>query len=72
MKKLYRSNNNKIWKGVIGGIGEYFDVDPVLLRIIFVFFALATGVIPGLLAYIIAVFIVPKRPRGAVHGQVVH
>lgn len=62
MKKLYRSKENKIWKGVLGGFGEYFNVDPVLLRIIFIFFVLATGIIPGIITYIIAIFIIPKKP----------
>lgn len=61
MKKLYRSRENKIWKGVIGGFGEYFNVDPVLLRIIFIFFLLATGIVPGLLTYIIAIMIIPTK-----------
>lgn len=69
MKKLYRSNENKIWKGVLGGFGEYFNVDPVLLRIIFIFFMLATGIVPGLLTYIIAIFIIPKRKH--THAEVV-
>lgn len=63
MKKLYRSDTNKVWKGVIGGFGEYFNIDPVLLRIIFIFFVLATGIIPGVLTYIIAVFVIPKHPN---------
>lgn len=62
MKKLYRSNTNKVWKGILGGIGEYFDVDPVLIRVVFLFFVLISGVIPGLIAYIISIFIVPKQP----------
>ncbi len=62
MKKLHRSKENKIWKGVLGGFGEYFNVDPVLLRIIFIFFVLATGIVPGIITYIIAIFIVPKKP----------
>jgi len=62
MKKLYRSDKNKKWKGILGGIGEYFDIDPVLLRVIFVFFVLITGLIPGVLAYIIAIFIIPVNP----------
>ena len=62
MKKLYRSEKNKVWKGIIGGFGEYFTIDPVLLRIIFIFFVLATGLIPGVITYIIALFIVPKKP----------
>ncbi len=61
MKKLYRSNDNKIWKGVLGGFGEYFNIDPVLLRIVFIFFVLATGIVPGLITYIIAIVIIPKK-----------
>lgn len=62
MKKLYKSRDNKIFAGVIGGIGEYFDIDPVLLRILWLIILVATGFFPGLIAYIIAIFIVPKKP----------
>lgn len=61
MKKLYRSQDNKIWKGVIGGVGEYYNIDPVLLRLVFIFFVLVTGVVPGLVVYIIAIYIVPAK-----------
>jgi len=60
MKHLYRSDNNKVLAGVLGGLGEYFDVDPVVLRLAFVFLLLATAVLPGVIAYTAAVFIVPK------------
>ncbi len=63
MKKIYRSSKNKSWKGVLGGFGEYFDVDPVLLRVIFIFFVLATGVLPGVIAYLIAAYIIPKHQQ---------
>jgi len=43
MKKLYRSSSNKIIAGVCGGLGEYFSVDPVLFRIIFVVMSLVQG-----------------------------
>ena len=46
-------------------MGEYFEVDPVLLRLGFVFLLLATAVVPGVIAYVAAVFIVPKRPADA-------
>lgn len=62
MKHLYRSTTNRILAGVIGGLGEYFEVDPVLLRLGFVFLLLATAIIPGVIAYIAAVFIVPVKP----------
>lgn len=62
MKYLYRSETNKVLAGVLGGLGEYFDVDPVVLRLAFVFLLLATAIVPGVIAYIAAVFIVPRRP----------
>ena len=61
MKRLYRSSENKVFFGIIGGLGEYFDVDPVILRLGFVFLLLVTAVLPGLVAYTAAVFIVPKK-----------
>jgi phage shock protein C len=61
MKKLYKSKTNKVWKGILGGIGEYFNIDPVLLRIAFIFFVLATGLVPGVLTYIIAIFVIPDQ-----------
>lgn len=60
-KHLYKSNTNKVFAGICGGLGEYFDIDPVLLRLIWVLVVIFTGVVPGLLAYIIAVFIVPEH-----------
>ena len=59
-KKLYRTNDNKILLGICGGIGEYFKVDPVIIRIILV--VLICIGFSGLLAYIIAAFIIPKQP----------
>jgi len=61
MKKLYRSRENKVWAGVIGGIGEFFNVDPVILRLAWVLVTIFTGVIPGLVIYIVSCFIVPKN-----------
>lgn len=58
-KRLLRSSTNKIIGGVCGGLGEYFDIDPVFVRIVTVLLALTTGF--GLLAYIIAWIIMPKR-----------
>jgi len=62
MKKLYRSDTNKVFGGIIGGLGEYFDVDPVLLRFFTVIIVVFTGIIPGLIAYFFALLIVQKRP----------
>ena len=59
-KKLYRSNRNKMLAGVCGGIAEYFNVDPTLIRIALVLFCAMGG--SGLIAYIIMAIIVPKSP----------
>ena len=61
MKKLYRSEKNKVFAGTIGGIGEYFEVDPVILRVLWLVIVVFTGFFPGLIAYIIAIFIIPKK-----------
>jgi phage shock protein C len=60
MKKLYKSRENKVIDGVCGGIAEYFDADPVLIRIIFVLFFFFGG--SAILAYIIGIVIMPVRP----------
>jgi phage shock protein C len=62
MKKLYLSETDKKVGGVCGGIGETYDIDPTLIRLIFVFVDLATGIIPLLVAYVVAWAIIPKRP----------
>jgi len=64
MKKLYRSRENRVFAGIIGGLGEYFDVDPVLLRIGYIFVVAFTAFIPGILAYLIAIFVVPEKRQG--------
>lgn len=63
MKKLYRSNENKIFAGIIGGVGEYFDVDPVVLRLLWVLIIIFTGLVPGIVAYLIAMLVVPEKPK---------
>ena len=61
MRKLYRSESDRKIVGIIGGIGEYYDVDTTLLRLGWLLFVICTGVIPGLVVYLIAAFIVPKH-----------
>ena len=56
--KLYKSNQNKMIAGVCGGLGEFFDVDPTLIRLLWVIFALAAG--SGLLVYIASAIIIPE------------
>jgi phage shock protein C len=59
-KKLYRSNTNRVIAGVCGGIGEYFGLDPTLVRIITILLVLLPGI--NIIAYIIAWIIIPLRP----------
>jgi phage shock protein C len=60
MKKLYRSTENKKIAGIFGGLGEIFNIDPTLLRLIFVFIGLATVVIPLVVAYLVGWIIIPQ------------
>lgn len=60
MKKLYRSRKNKILGGVAGGFAEYFDIDPVIMRLFF-FGLIFSGAF--LLAYIAAWIFVPLAPE---------
>lgn len=60
-KKLYRSDTDKVFAGICGGLGEYFEVDSVLLRLIWLLIVVFTGFVPGILAYLIAILIVPKK-----------
>lgn len=57
-RKLYKSNQNKMIAGVCGGLGEFFDVDPTLIRLLWVIFVLAAG--SGLLVYIASAIIIPE------------
>ncbi len=47
--------------GVCGGIAEYFNIDPVLVRVLTVVLALVTGALPCLIAYAIASFVIPEK-----------
>jgi len=60
-KRLYRSGKDRVLGGVCGGIGEFFEVDPVLVRLAWVLFAILYGA--GILAYIIAWVIIPRNPK---------
>ncbi len=60
MKRLYKSSQSKQIAGVCGGIAEYFNIDPTLVRLAWVVFSLMGG--SGLLAYIICAIIIPDRP----------
>ena len=59
IKRLYRSKTNRVIGGVCGGIGEYFGIDPTIIRLIWVILALMGGA--GIIAYIIAWIIIPEE-----------
>ena len=63
-KQLRRSTENKVIAGVCGGIAEFFDIDPTLIRLAWVLFCALGG--SGVLAYIIAAIIIPEAPAGGV------
>lgn len=58
-KRLTKSSTNKIFAGIFGGVGEYFDLDPVILRLGYVLMTAFTGFVPGIIAYVLGMFIVP-------------
>jgi phage shock protein PspC (stress-responsive transcriptional regulator) len=60
MKRLFRSERDKMLAGVCGGLGEYFNIDPTLVRLAWVIFA-CCGV--GILAYIIAAIVIPLESQ---------
>jgi phage shock protein PspC (stress-responsive transcriptional regulator) len=68
-KHLYRSRDNRIIAGVAGGLGEYFAIDPVIIRIIFAVLFFANGA--GILIYILLWVIIPEEPlaAGKVHAD---
>lgn len=60
-KKLYRSEKNRVFGGVAAGLGEYFDIDPTLVRVLFVLVTLAGG--SGILIYLILWVLVPSASK---------
>ena len=58
-KRLYKIEEGKKLDGVCGGIAEYFDIDPTLVRLAWVIFTVFAG--GGIIAYIIAAIIMPKK-----------
>jgi phage shock protein C len=58
-KKLYRSETNRVLAGVAGGLGEYFQIDPTLVRLIFVLLTVFGG--GGVLVYVILWILIPSE-----------
>ena len=64
-KRVYRSQKEKVIFGVCGGIAEYFDVDPVIIRMLFVAFGFVWGA--SIAVYIILAFVLPENPHETHH-----
>lgn len=65
-KKLYRSKTNKMLAGVCGGLGEYTNLDPTIVRLIAVLIGLSGA---GLVAYLVCAVIIPEKPDDIIDAQ---
>lgn len=63
MKKLYKSDKNKVLSGVLAGVAEYYDVDPTVVRLGYVLVTMISHLVPGVVAYFVATLIVPAGPE---------
>lgn len=61
IKRLYRSENDRVIAGICGGLGNYFKTDPIWMRIIFIVFLFGGGF--SLLLYLLMWLIVPLQPK---------
>ena len=67
-KRLYRSRTERKIAGICGGLGEYFGVDPVFVRLLWIVVTCLSGVVPGILAYLIGWLVVPEEPVTSSHA----
>ena len=67
IKKLYRSQDERMIGGVCGGLGDFFGIDPTLIRLLFVFLTLLGA--QGVLAYLILLIVVPEEPSVTVRSS---
>lgn len=65
MRRLYRSRYDKKISGVCGGLGSYFRIDPVFIRLLFIFIGVLTAFIPLILVYFITSLIIPMEPANS-------
>lgn len=63
IKRLYRSKKDRMLSGVCGGIAEYFEIDSTLVRLLWILVTALTGVLPGVIAYIIAIIVIPEKNK---------
>ncbi len=58
-KRLYRSRSNSMIAGVCAGLAEYLGMDPTVMRLLYVLLSMFSAAFPGLIFYIIAMFVIP-------------
>lgn len=68
-RRLYRSKKNRMIAGVCGGIAEYLNIDPAIVRLIMALLVLANGL--GIILYILALIIIPQNPDDSAHADTV-
>jgi phage shock protein C len=61
-KRLYRSKKDAYIAGVCGGLGEYFNIDPTVVRLLAILLLIVTGFFPVILIYIILSVVIPRNP----------
>ncbi len=61
--RVYRDQETAVVAGVLSGLAEYFKQDPVVFRLVAIILLILTGVFPGVLFYLIAWAIVPRKPK---------
>jgi phage shock protein PspC (stress-responsive transcriptional regulator) len=62
-KRLYRSRSDRKFAGVLGGLAEYFHLDPSWVRIAYVIATLVTAVVPLTFLYLVIAFVIPRAPK---------
>ena len=67
-RPLRRSRTNRMIAGVVGGLAEYFEVDPTLLRVVYVAGSIVSAAFPGLLVYLLLWMLMPEREDRAGPG----
>lgn len=60
-RKLRRSRTNRVLGGVLAGIADYFNLDPVLIRVLYCALSLFTAAFPGILLYIVMLILIPNE-----------
>lgn len=63
-KRLLRLRSDRKIAGVCSGLGSYLGLDPIVVRLVWVFLTFVSGLLPGIVVYVLAWIIVPEEPAG--------